>query len=385
MSTKRHGIVYLAIVWAVTLASALMLMLSAHGGRLDPCVYGPVPALALLGLPLVAAGWGIWLLALALMRHWRAAGVMIASMAVACVPVSRLCPLNISRGQVVDSDSTFTVMTFNVAAFPRLYEGDTSAVMRTILDLNPDVAVIQEMMHADRPFHYDEVAAIKDYIPLLNQQFPYRSYPYKDDVAILSKYPFTIDTIVPPQHGYDALNVYSDLDHYESLAFDIEVNGHPVRLIGTHLRSYGLSNADKRMLGSHTDEHSDVAHGSRVDGMSLWSKLRRAFALRTREADEVRDAIDLGPQTVIVCGDFNDVTDSYCYRLIAGGDMHDAWQQCGRGYVPTYSRFPLWFRIDHMLYRGDIQAIDCTIHTDVVQTHTSSDHYPMVTTFEFTH
>ena len=67
-------------------------------------------------------------------------------------------------------------------------------------------------------------------------------------------------------------------------------------------------------------------------------------------------AIDESPANLIVCGDMNDVPTSHVYRVIRGDDLHDAWCDVGRGYAYTYNRHRLKYRIDHVLYRGDVHG-----------------------------
>lgn len=369
-------------IWTLLAVICMVVLLSAYGGQLDPRLWGYVPGVAVILFPVITVV-AIVILALLMFTRYTRAVAIVTVLLLACVAHRVMLTVPVNYGAEAQGH-TFTVMTYNTAAFPRVYPGDTSTVMRTILDINPDIVLVQETIHADRPFHYDEVPAIKCYMDELNEKFPYRSYPYKDDVAILSKYPFTVDTIVPSQRGYDVLNVFKDVDHYATLAYDVVVNGKKLRLISTHLHSFGLSNADKSITGAVTDGDPDVQQGSIVYGMSLGDKLSRAFSMRAREAEQLRRAIDEGPGTVILCGDFNDVVGSYAHNTLMGNDMHDAWLEAGTGYAPTYNKHRLLFRIDHILYRGGVRAVDAHVYSDVKITHTSSDHYPMVATFEIT-
>ncbi len=373
----RRRVAHIA-AWTVAVVTAVAVLLAAHGGMLDPREWGFVPGVMVILFTHVGVGAVVVAILLAIFRLWKPLALVAVAL-FTCLPrVVRSYPHNHDEPCKCEQ---FTVMTWNVAAFPRVAPGDTSDVMRTILDLNPTFVLMQEMMQADSGFHYDQVPAIKCYIDELDKKYPYRSYPYRDDVAILSKYPFTIDTIVPQQRGYDALSRYQDVDHYATLAFDVVVFDKKIRLVSTHLRSFGLSNADKRLAGAHVQGEHDVEQGSAVYGMSLPAKLSRAFALRAQEAAQLRQAIDAGPETVIVCGDFNDVMDSWAYRTIHSSDMRDAWLDGGSGNVPTYAKAPLRCKIDHMLYRGNITAVHSVIHDNLPLTPTGSDHYPMVTTF----
>ena len=105
--------------------------------------------------------------------------------------------------------------------------------------------------------------------------------------------------------------------------------------------------------------------------------MKRSFAKRGKDAAELRKAIDDSPANVIVCGDMNDVPTSYVYRVIRGKDLRDAWYDVGMGYAYTYNRHHLRYRIDQVLYRGDVRALEAE---RVIGG--SSDHYPMMVTFD---
>ena len=105
-------------------------------------------------------------------------------------------------------------------------------------------------------------------------------------------------------------------------------------------------------------------------------RMKRSFSLRGKNAEAIRQAIDDSPDNLIVCGDMNDVTTSHVYRVIKGHDMTDAWAEVGNGYAYTFNRHHLPFRIDHILYRGDLQALDAQRIAGG-----SSDHYPLMVTF----
>ena len=75
---------------------------------------------------------------------------------------------------------------------------------------------------------------------------------------------------------------------------------------------------------------------------SLAKKLKNALGLRGYQADTVRKQLDASPYPLIICGDFNDVPNSYTYFHIRG-NLQDAFiAKCfgiGRSYIhisPTF-------------------------------------------------
>ena len=143
-------------------------------------------------------------------------------------------------------------------------------------------------------------------------------------------------------------------------------NGKQLRIVDFRLQSYHLSFGKNMSVRVSPD-----AKPSPIE------RMKRSFALRGSDAAAVRAAIDASPANLIVCGDMNDVSTSHTYRVIKGHDLIDAWADVGRGYAYTYNRHGLRFRIDHVLYRGDITALNAHRLAGG-----SSDHYPLLVEFD---
>ena len=77
-----------------------------------------------------------------------------------------------------------------------------------------------------------------------------------------------------------------------------------------------------------------------------------------------------------MCGDFNDTPMSYTYHTIAN-KLNDSYQEVGYGPSYTYKSFFNLLRIDYVLYSDGITA-----HEYVSPYFESSDHKPIVVTFE---
>lgn len=164
--------------------------------------------------------------------------------------------------------------------------------------------------------------------------------------------------------------------------FRFNIQGHRVNLFNVHLESIGLSMADKALYQNLFDkapgserairkELSDVKH-------QLISKLAVAFRKRADQARFIRHTIDSIGGNFIVAGDFNDIQGCYAVRTIMDGDMKDAYAENAFGPTITYHGNRFYFRIDQVLYKGDMKAVD--IERGDIE---SSDHYPLLTTFVF--
>jgi endonuclease/exonuclease/phosphatase family metal-dependent hydrolase len=77
------------------------------------------------------------------------------------------------------------------------------------------------------------------------------------------------------------------------------------------------------------------------------SKLKRAFLKRGVQAENIKKEINKSPYPVIVCGDFNDVPNSYAYAVI-GKNLQNAFVEKGAGIGRTFSGISPTLRIDNI-------------------------------------
>ena len=155
--------------------------------------------------------------------------------------------------------------------------------------------------------------------------------------------------------------------------------GDTVRVYSCHLESIGLTQTDKHLYRQLTklQNMSSTSDLDEVRG-TLVTKLARAYRCRSLQARLLRDLIEATDRPVILCGDFNDTPGSFAYRTIMGDDMRDAYAECALGPTITYHCNRFYFRIDHILYRGNFDAVKIERGTL-----SASDHYPLVATFKW--
>ena len=201
-----------------------------------------------------------------------------------------------------------------------------------------------------------------------------KKYPYNTDnekgntMALLSKYPFDV--------------VYKDIDGASSKTiaiYKLDVDGEEVLIANTHLQSIQLNSDDKEFFMEYTQPKDIRGKINQLDDLKsgILSKLQIAFRKRAAQADKLREVIDsLDVKNVIVCGDFNDTPSSYAYRTLRGDDFRDAFEDIAFAPIITYHENRFWLKIDHVLYRGDLQAIDFHRCDRKI-----SDHYPLISTF----
>jgi endonuclease/exonuclease/phosphatase (EEP) superfamily protein YafD len=91
---------------------------------------------------------------------------------------------------------------------------------------------------------------------------------------------------------------------------------------------------------------------------------------------QVREQLDKCPYPGIICGDFNDVPNSYTYYNIRG-DWQDAFLKKGFGIGRTYVNISPTLRIDYILASPDLDILQCTRFIN-----SYSDHHPVIADFK---
>lgn len=357
----------------LALLTGILLLCAAYSGWLDPRVWA-LPAVLGLAFPLVLAFAALVAVLCLIFRQWRALLVLGVSLLLAWPTVRLHTPLSGNK-TVADSLTTFRVMTYNVYGF----DGD-GATMRYILKQDADFVLLQEaswgpMDFIDLPCHVDLREDIE-------RQYPFHSQGYHD-LIILSKVPYNVVNDTTLKQGVIADDEIDMGYHFYGKAFDVTWAGQPLRIVSTHLQSIGMDHSDRQLYRRLTNNDLEGrADMSRVKN-SLIGKLKGAYVRRAAEAQAVRtfinDTTTANSRNLVLCGDFNDTPASYCYRTIRGDDLQDAFAECGWGPTFTFNRDRLYFKIDHILYRGNLQAVNYLCDREG-----QSDHYPQVVTFVLT-
>jgi len=344
------------ILHLLSIIVSFALLLAAYGGRVDPAVWA-LPSLATLALPIVACIALAVLAVMLLLRQWRAAVVIVGALLLSWPTLRLISPLNVSLPASDSSSTQLKVLTMNVVEFNRQQDDDKpSKNMRYILDEDADIVVIQEGLVY---FSYEEQPKLKPMLKELYQKYPYRKKPFFD-VGILSKYPFT--EVSFPELGED---------EYFIKAWDVQAPGGDIRVVGVHLSSLRFNENESNVI-----DYMDTPSGRKKRIKSVARKLGDGFQIHARQARAIRQLLDQTPGDVLVMGDMNDTPGSFAYRMVCGDDLHDAWADGGFGPIYTFHAHHLLVKIDHILYRGDMQLVSCRCDKKG-----ESDHYPMVAIF----
>ncbi|MFC4263125.1 endonuclease/exonuclease/phosphatase family protein [Ferruginibacter yonginensis] len=295
----------------------------------------------------------------------------VVSMAICYKPIHQLIKLNMADDfEVKKPANNIRVMSWNVEHFDILEHKTHPEVKVKMLDLinkyMPDVACFQEMVGGD-----EDPSAI-NYVPTIAAKLGFSQYFYsynkKDDfdnkhhfgIIIFSRYPI-IKTATIENDPFDYNTTFQQID--------IVKNTDTIRVLNVHLQSLKFSNTNKQYIENPTLQSENDIEKSK----NIISKLKTGFLKRKRQSDYIRAAMDKSPYPLIVCGDFNDVPNSYAYNTI-GKNMLNAFVEKGSGIGRTFSAISPTLRIDNIFVSPTFQVQQYIRIPKIM-----SDHYPIIT------
>lgn len=341
------------VLYAVTIGAAF-------GGSVNPHIWG-TPSILTLAFPYLAMATLIATLLWAVSRRLIMAAVGVAVMVAIWSPFMSAFPFGSEK--TPSGTPEFSLLTFNILDNVNSGNPDDNngASLRYVLSSGADIVCLQEL----GSLKAGAVPGLQQStVDSLEKAYPYRLIDGARCLTLLSKYPAQYHVSV------SAKNFFADI-------YSINVKGKRINVVNAHLASYMLSEQERKVV---TDIRSvDSARRSlREFKGSIMAKMKASFRQRADEAAKIRELLDQLSGTTIVCGDFNDVPASWAYKKMKGDDFTDAFAETNFGHKPTYHAHCMPFHIDQVLYRGDLRAIKSERIKEG-----SSDHYPVMTTFEF--
>jgi endonuclease/exonuclease/phosphatase family metal-dependent hydrolase len=250
------------------------------------------------------------------------------------------------------------IMTWNVRSFDAFTtrkkgaSGHLPKMLQFIGGLRPDVLCIQEFLNSDVPEDSCNIPLIQDRL-----HFPYyffsrdyvnRGAKYEAGVIIFSRYPI-VDTMVMAYSRAGGFHATESL-----ISADIHAGKDTIRVFATHLQSVLFRSRDFHNLEIIKNVDDSILMASK----SIAVKLGYAFRHRGDQAEEVRAQLDKTPYPSVICGDFNDVPNSYTYFTIRK-DWQDAFLQKGFGIGRTYVHISPTLRIDYILASPGFKILQC--------------------------
>jgi endonuclease/exonuclease/phosphatase family metal-dependent hydrolase len=356
------------LIFFINLLVAALFVIACHSYAFDPSKYW-ITGLLCLGAIYLLIG------VLGFLAFWCLVKPSYAILSLAVLvycwnPIQHLIGLRLSSEVPIQKDpNTLRVMSWNVEHFEvgrkdRVQE--RNAMITLINKYNPDVAFFQEMVGSDQhPKALNYIPFFRDTLGFKEYHFTYNNKLDFDDkhhfgVIIFSKYPLVkkMDISIAP-FDYNSTFQYSD----------IKVGDDTIRAFNIHLQSLKLDKRNKEFL-----EQPEISgEESKQISINIIQKLKRGFELRAKQSIEIKKFVDKSEYPVIVCGDFNDVPNSFAYNTI-GKNLQNAFYKKGSGIGRTFSSISPTLRIDHIFVSKEFEITNfMRIRKDL------SDHYPLLT------
>ena len=240
--------------------------------------------------------------------------------------------------------SNLRVMSWNVEHFDILEHKSHPERKQQMIDMinahQPDVACFQEMVASDQ--FAAAINYVPDFMAKLNMHDYHFSYNPKLDfdgrhhfgIIIFSKYPIINKRTV----------AYAPKDYNSTFQYvDIVKGNDTFRIFNIHLQSLKFSNDNLKYI-----ETPSINNGNNFEeSKSVAAKFKTGFLKRRIQSERIKAEMMQSPYPVIVCGDFNDVPNSYAYNKIGKG-MHNAFTEKGTGIGRTFYGISPTLRIDNI-------------------------------------
>ncbi|HMN89392.1 MAG TPA: endonuclease/exonuclease/phosphatase family protein [Saprospiraceae bacterium] len=285
----------------------------------------------------------------ALRRHWYcffSIGTILLGWTHLCSIVgwqSRSAPANATMAIAVTSLNAHSMKIYRQAG--KVISPET--LTQLIAKNPPNILCLQEF--GSTQVHRDEQYANAI---ISGNELPHRYCRKGEELAIFSSYPI-LDAKV--KH-FNRTNGY--------LYVDLDVAARRIRVFNVHLQSNAVSSIAEQVAAEGDLQQKET--WLQIRGML--ARFKRAVQKRTLQAEEIALQIAASPYPVIVCGDLNDIPQSYAYYRLATG-LQDAFKIRGRGLGFTYNGSIPGLRIDYIFAAPDFQ-----IHQHVIRRSRFSDH-----------
>lgn len=351
---------------------------AAYGGRFNP-EYFAIPGVAVMLLPFLTVLSIVVIVVWLLCGKWITATVGVLALIAASGPILNTTPLKFSGNPSPDA-LQFSVLSWNflhgVDQNVKNAKQEGNKSLEFILNTDADIVCLQETS----TWHPEEVPNLNADLNIrLHKSYPYMAFQSGIDNRVFSKYPIkNINTKEFIQTHLSPGDPDFEYKPYRYSVYEVNIRGNKLLLINCHLYSPGLSEEERKVV---TDMKSvkKVEEGSKEIKNTIVGKIQRAMIHHKQDVTVLIKALSNYKGPVIMCGDFNDVPESYCWRLLTKAGFEDAYTQVGFGPLITYNQHLFWLHLDQMLYRGDLRPLKFKKFS--IDT---SDHYPLMTTFEFT-
>ncbi len=332
------------ILISINVFFAVLLILSAYSSLIDP-VDLVFPSFLGLAFPFILLCNVIFIV------FWIIFSKRLLFLSVISILISLPGLLNFLQFNLPGSEvDTIKVMSYNVRLFDLYNWSDNIETRDKIFDQlsgqNADIYCFQEFYHTDQKGKFETRDTL---ITFLNAKNYREAYTHKMrgeqyfGIATFTKFPIINSGKI----------IFENDDNNICLYTDVKVGSDTIRIYNLHIASIRFSYDDYTFVENidSKSQSEDLEKGART----IYHRLSNAFVKRSIQSKKILKHVKLSPYPVILCGDFNDSPNSFCYDLFSAV-LDDSFKEAGRGIGKTYiGAFPS-FRIDFIFHSKELKA-----------------------------
>ncbi|QEC68097.1 hypothetical protein FRZ67_12585 [Panacibacter ginsenosidivorans] len=243
-----------------------------------------------------------------------------------------------------DTSNNLRVISWNVRGMYGIsnsaytQQRNRTEIANLVNKLDADVVCLQEFANIINIKNPDD-----ENIGLLKKKYPY--YYFSEDFKTNSAKYFSGTIIFSTHQLISPVKIKYPGRRAESLIYaDIVKGGDTIRIFTSHLQSFEFTQEDYANIEKIKETDAEVLDASE----SIYSKMKTAFARRSKQAEIVKAELDKTPYASVMCGDFNDVPNSYTYFHIRD-KRQDAFLSSAFGIGKSYSALAPTLRIDYIM------------------------------------
>jgi endonuclease/exonuclease/phosphatase family metal-dependent hydrolase len=334
------------ILLSVNTLIAVLLLFSAYSSSIDPVNF-VFPAFIGLAFPFIL------LVNIVFIAFWllvKKKYLLISAIAVlfSFQAISNFIQFNFTSS----SEDSIKVMSYNVRLFDLYNWSENIDSRNKIFDQlagqNADIYCFQEFYYTKQKGKFETRDTMLTFLKARNYR---EAYTHK----LRGEQYFGLATFTRYAIVNDGEIRFENDDNNVCLFTDVLINKDTVRIYNLHIASIRFSYDDYRFVENiDSKSESDIIEkGAR----NIYQRLSSAFVKRSVQSKIIIKHIQNSPYPIILCGDFNDSPNSYCYREFSSV-LDDSFKESGSGIGKTYiGSFPS-FRIDYIFHSDEFRSID---------------------------
>lgn len=354
------------ILLSVNSFFAILLILSAYSAHIDPLEYN-FPSFLGLAFPFIL------LANIAFLVFWfmiKKKFMLFSGIAIVLsfTAVSNFFQFNSSH----HDENSIKVMSYNVRLFDLYNWSENIDSRNKIFDQlggqNADIFCFQEFYYTEQKGRFETRDTL---ITFLNAKNYREAYTHKMrggqyfGIATFTRYAIVASGNIEFENDDNNICLYTD----------VLIEKDTVRIYNLHIASIRFSYDDYTFVENldSKSQSEELEKGART----IYHRLSNAFEKRSEQTKVIVDHVKNSPYPVILCGDFNDSPNSYCYREFSSV-LKDSFKEAGKGIGKTYiGAFPS-FRIDYIFHSKEFKA-----NNYITLPEKYSDHHAIVSELKF--